>query len=125
LNDPIVPTSNEANVNDENPMNLEEDEEELRRLENIDNSYIPFTIPNQTNEKEKSIDTEQLEYMQRLLNNRTSLLSDDMVKNFTDLWSKAIDKEQRQALYRYWLGKYVQLLTGLINPSLEFPYFFL
>jgi hypothetical protein len=106
-------------------MNLEEDEEELRRLENIDNSYIPFTIPNQTNEKEKSIDTEQLEYMQRLLNNRTSLLSDDMVKNFTDLWSKAIDKEQRQALYRYWLGKYVQLLTGLINPSLEFPYFFL
>ncbi len=125
MNDPIVPTSNEANVNDENPMNLEEDEEELRRLENIDNSYIPFTIPNQTNEKEKSIDTEQLEYMQRLLNNRTSLLSDDMVKNFTDLWSKAIDKEQRQALYRYWLGKYVQLLTGLINPSLEFPYFFL
>jgi hypothetical protein len=58
--------------------------------------------------------------MQRLLNNKTALLSDDIVKNFKDLWSKSIDKEQRQALYRYWLSKYVQLLIGLIDYYLEF-----
>jgi len=114
-------------MNDENLINLEEDEEELRRLENIDNSFIPFTISNQTNEKYKQVDTEQLEYMQRLLNNKTALLSDDIVKNFKDLWSKSIDKEQRQALYRYWLSKYVQLLIGLTHDYLEFffIYFFL
>lgn len=51
--------------------------------------------------------------MRRLLDNSTALLSDDMVKNSKDLWSKSINKEQRQALYRYWLWKYVQLLTSI------------
>jgi hypothetical protein len=120
LNDPILTTSNEPNTNDENPINLEEDEEEARRLENIDNLYIPFTIQNQNNEKDKSVNTEQLEYMQRLLNNKAALLSDDVVQTFTDLWSTSIDKEQRQTLYRYWLSKYVQVLTGLIDNYLEF-----
>ncbi len=107
-------TSNDTNTKDDNQVNLEEDEEELRRLENIENSYIPFTMSNQNNEKEKEeINIEQLEYMQRLLNNKTTLLSDDIANNFKDLWSKSIDKEQRQALYRYWLGKYVQLLIGI------------
>ena len=93
---------------------MEEDEEELRRLENIDNSYIPFTMSNQNNEKDKpQINTEQLEYMQRLLSNRTALLSEDAAKKFNDLWAKSIDKEQRQNLYRYWLCKYVQFLTGV------------
>ncbi|CAF4654475.1 unnamed protein product [Rotaria sp. Silwood1] len=114
LNDPILTTttSNNTNTIEENPVSLEEDEEELRRLENIDNVLIPFTIPNQTNEKEyQQINIEQLEYMQNLLNNRTAFLSDNEVKNITDLWSTSINKEQRQALYRYWLWKYVQLLT--------------
>ncbi len=112
LNDSIPTTTNENNINDENLINLEEDEEESRRLENLDNSYIPFTMPNQTNEKNKSVNIEQLEYMQRLLNNRRTFLSDDIVKNIKDLWSKTIDKDQRQDLYRYWLGKYVQLLIS-------------
>ncbi len=112
LNDPITTTSNEVNTNDENPINLEEDEEESRRLENLDNSYIPFTIPNQTNERNKTVNIEQLEYIQRLLNNKIGILSDDMVKNIKDLWSKSINKEQRQGLYRYWLGKYIQYLIG-------------
>ncbi|CAF2813215.1 unnamed protein product [Rotaria sp. Silwood2] len=113
LNDPILTTtSNNTNNVDENPVNLQEDEEELRRLENIDNVLIPFTIPNQTNEKEyQQINIEQLEYMQHLLNNRTAFLSDDEVKNLKELWSTSINKDQRQALYRYWLWKYVQLLT--------------
>jgi len=95
-------------------------------LDNIEN-YIPFKISNQTNEKDKQIDTEQLENMQRLLNSKTAILSDDIVKNFKDLWSKSIDKDQRQALYRYWLFKYVQLITGLIDHYLEvfvYSYFF-
>ncbi|CAF3707173.1 unnamed protein product [Rotaria sordida] len=114
LNDPILTTttSNNTNIVDENPVNLEDDEEELRRLENVDNTYIPFTMPNQTNDKEyQKINIGQLEYMQHLLNNRTAFLSDNEIKNFKDLWSTSIDKEQRQALYRYWLRKYVQLLT--------------
>ncbi len=88
-------------------------------MDNIDN-YIPFTVSNQTNEKERQINTEQLENMQRLLNSKTTILSDDVVKNFNDLWSKSIDKKQRQALYRHWLCKYVQLLTSLIDYYLEF-----
>jgi hypothetical protein len=107
----MLTSSNETNVTEENAMNLVEDEEELRRLENIENSYIPFTVSSQTNEKEKQqINYEQLEYMQRLLNNRTALLSDDVVKNIKDVWS--LDKEQRQALYRYWLWKYIEMLIG-------------
>jgi hypothetical protein len=53
--------------------------------------------------------------MERLLNNKTVLLSDNVVTNIKDLWAKSIDKEQRQALYRYWLWKYIQSLTGLID----------
>jgi hypothetical protein len=113
-------TSNDTNTKDDNQVNLEDDEEELRRLENIENSYIPFTISNQNNEKEKEeINIEQLKYMQRLLNNKTTFLSDDVAKNFKDLWSKSIDKEQRQALYRYWLWKYVQLLIGITHDFLR------
>jgi hypothetical protein len=95
-------------------VNLEEDEEEMRRLDNIDNSFIPFSMSNQIDEKRyQQIDTQQLEYMERLLNNRTAILSDDVVLSFKDLWAKSINKEQRQDLYRYWLSKYVQILTGL------------
>jgi len=53
--------------------------------------------------------------MERLLNNKTVLLSDNVVTNIKDLWAKSIDKEQRQGLYRYWLWKYIQSLTGLID----------
>jgi hypothetical protein len=112
LNDPIATITNEVNINDENPINLEEDEEELRRLENLDNSYIPFTVPNQTNERNKTVNIEQLGYIQRLLNNKTTILSDDIIQNIKDLWSNSINKEQRQSLYRYWLGKYIQHLIG-------------
>jgi hypothetical protein len=58
--------------------------------------------------------------MRRLLTNRTGLLSDDAAKNCNELWAKSIDKEQRQALYRYWFSKYAQLLTGLINYFLSY-----
>ncbi len=51
--------------------------------------------------------------MQRLLSNRTALLSEDAAKKFNDLWTNSIDREQRQNLYRYWLCKYVQFLTGV------------
>ncbi|CAF3489036.1 unnamed protein product [Adineta steineri] len=105
-------TTNSTNMNEENQINIEDDEEETKRLDNVDHVAIPFKFPSQTNEKEKKqINTEQLEFMQRLLYNRTALLSDDAVNNITDLWSRSIGKEQRQALYRYWLCKYVQLLT--------------
>ncbi|CAM4789800.1 unnamed protein product [Rotaria magnacalcarata] len=114
LNDPILTTkpANNTTTSDENPVNLDENEEEMRRLENVDNSFIPFSMSNQTDEKQyQQIDTQQLEYMERLLNNRTVILSDDVVLSFKDLWAKSINKEQRQDLYRYWLLKYVQLLT--------------
>ncbi|UJR28371.1 hypothetical protein I4U23_009614 [Adineta vaga] len=110
LNDPMI--SSTSNNNDENVNNLEEDEEETRRQENIDNSYIPFTLLNPKTEKEKAqLNTEQLEYMQRLLTTRTGLLSDDDVRKIENLCAKSLNKDQRQALYRYWLYKYVQLLT--------------
>ena len=113
LNDPISSATRQQPVtNDENAVNLEEDEEETRRLENVDNSYMPFNMPNPSNEKTKHIDIEQLEYMQRSLYNKAAFLSDDAVDKVNDLWSNSVDREQRQALYRYWLGKYVQLLTG-------------
>lgn len=69
-------------------------------------------MPNPSNEKTKAVDIEQLEYMQRLLRNTTAFLPDDAVSKIDDLWSKSINKEQRQTLYRYWLGKYIQLLIG-------------
>lgn len=116
---PTTTTNQLNNNNEDNLANLEEDDEEIRRLENMEN-YIPFTMPNQTNEKYKQVDTEQLEYMQRLLNNRTALLSDDLVKNIKDLWSDSIDRDQRQNLYRYWLWKYVQVLIGLKDLFLFF-----
>jgi hypothetical protein len=126
MNESILPTTNDTNPNDENQVNLDEDEEELRRLDNIDNLYIPFTTNNQSNEKDKQqINKEQLEYMQRLLNNRTALLSDDQVKSFKDLWLNSIDKEQRQALYRYWLWKYIQYLTGNRRLTESFLYLIL
>lgn len=71
INNPIVsPTtaSNNTDAKDENTINLEDDEEEVRRLENVDPLVVPFTVPNQKNEKQ-NIDIEQLEYMRRLLNN--------------------------------------------------------
>lgn len=71
------------------------------------------------NKKNKPVNIERLEYMQRLLNNKTAFLSDDVVEKIHDLWSESIGREQRQALYRYWLGKYVQLLKGYIAHSLE------
>ena len=55
---------------------------------------------------------EQLEYMQKLFQNTAAFLSDDVVEKIDDLWSKSINKEQRQALYRYWLRKYSHLLIG-------------
>lgn len=116
LNDPISSTTRQQSMtNDENTANLEEDEEEARRLENVDNSFMPFNMPNPSNEKTKHVDIEQLEDMQKLLYNRSVFLSDDTVEKIKDLWSSSVDKEQRQALYRYWLGKYVQLLTGKLR----------
>ena len=112
LNDPLATTTNEANTNEENPTNLEEDEEEQRRLENLDNSYIPFTGANQMNDKKKPVNVEQLEHIRRIWSNRTAILSDDLAGDIKDVWSNSIKKEQRQGLYRYWVGKYVQKLIG-------------
>ena len=96
-------------------MNLDEDEDELRRLENIDKAYmhIPFTDSNLNNEKQKQqLNIKLLESMRCLLNNKTALLSDNVANSFKDLWSPSMNKDQRQALYRYWLFKYVRWLIG-------------
>jgi hypothetical protein len=58
--------------------------------------------------------------MQQLLNNRTASLSETEMENVKDLWSKEIDKNQRQAFYRYWLRKYVHLFGGIISLSKTF-----
>lgn len=117
--DPIRTQTTEnstTNISEDGPINLEEDEEESRRLENIDNSFIPFLNTNQINPKKlEKIDLKQLEYMRYVLSNRSALPSDDEVKNIQDLWSTSIKKEQRQALYRYWLSKYYKQLTGIMK----------
>lgn len=61
----------------------------------------------------ENIDTEQLECMQRFINQPASLLSDNEAKVYQDLWSSSMNREKRQDLYRYWLCTYIQLLTGL------------
>ncbi|CAF1069393.1 unnamed protein product [Adineta ricciae] len=114
LSDPMISPPIASSTNDvgNNQNNLDDDdEEELRRIENIDNSYIPLTFSNPTTERERTeIDTEQLESMQYLLTTRGGLLSEDDAKKVQDLWT--VNKEQRQTLYRYWLYKYLRILTN-------------
>lgn len=109
---PQTTVTDTQSANDENIVPLDEDEEEQRRLENIDNSYIPFNPSNSNENITKSLDIEQLEYMQRLMNNRTALISDEQAETYQDLWSNSISRENRQDLYRYWLSKYAHLLAG-------------
>ena len=109
-------SSTKKETADDNHVQLEEDEEETRRLDNADASQIPFSMTSGGVErKEKNpMSIEQAGLMQRLLNNAAAFTSDDVVKNIADVW--LINGEHRQMLYRYWLTKYAQKLIGKMTP---------
>ena len=96
-----------------NPIALEDDEEEQRRLGNRDLPIIPMMSSNRNNQKKQQelVSAEQIEHMQRLLNDRTSLFSDEQVNSMQNFW--ALNKIERQTLYRYWLRRYLQKLRGM------------
>lgn len=121
-----VAAATSADPVDENQNGDNEDEEEQRRMENVDYSYIPFALSNRRNEKdEERPNVEYLAYLCRLRSSKTELLSDEQASSTTDLWSPSLTKECRQALYRYWLCKYIQHLVGKASSfshSLKFSF---
>ena len=122
LNDPITTNKSsdkKASV-DQDLVNIEDDDEELRRIQNRDNSSVPLTTTNVQSEIEKqNIKFEQIKKMQYLLKNKSSLSSNDEAMSYDDLWSPSLDKHHRQALYRYWLVKYTQLISGELMTNKE------
>ena len=66
----------DPNNTDQPPVNLEEDEEEERRLANIEQVFIPTSswTPNNTKKGKQAVSAEQLERLQHLLNNREAIL---------------------------------------------------
>ena len=112
-----VSSSAKNETDNENQVQLEEDEEESRRLDNADMSQIPFstTFGGAERREKNPVSTEQAELMQRLLSNAAIFTSDDVVKNIADVW--LINGEHRQMLYRYWLTKYAQKLIGTSDAS--------
>jgi hypothetical protein len=96
---------------------VEEDEEEERRLENVEQVFIPAHGWSQNNGKKgkQSVSAEQLDRLQRLLNNREAILAETEVQKVKDIWSTT--KQQRQSLYRYWLYRYVDHLRGTVDSE--------
>lgn len=105
------PTTDPNNT-DQPLVNLEEDEEEERRLANIEQVFIPSSGWTQNNNKKgkQAVSAEQLERLQHLLNNREAILGEAEAQKMKDIWSTT--KQQRKALYRYWLYRYVENLKG-------------
>ena len=105
----------DPNNTDQPLVNLEEDEEEERRLANIEQVFIPTSSWTQNNNKKgkQAVSAEQLERLRHLLNNRDAILPETEARKMKDIWSTT--KQQRKALYRYWLCRYVENLKGIVD----------
>lgn len=106
-------TTASADKTDEaEPVNLDDDEEEKIRLDNVDSLMIPLrnTSRNDREKQEASINYEQIETIRKLLNTRNSVWTDEKVKNISDF--RNLNKGERQQLYRYWLKRNLEILRS-------------